>query len=89
MNGKGLTLEKIAAERNKRKVSMPRGGPWDHSSVGPCAKAPAEVLLHRGWQLHGDSYRDQALELFERRGRYRLLNYGLLMVETPCQSNRS
>jgi hypothetical protein len=31
---KGLSLAKIAAELNKRKVPTPRGGRWDHSSVG-------------------------------------------------------
>ena len=27
-------LAKIAVELNKRKVATPRGGKWDHSSVG-------------------------------------------------------
>ena len=31
---RGLSLAKIAAELNKRKVPTPRGGRWDHSSVG-------------------------------------------------------
>jgi DNA invertase Pin-like site-specific DNA recombinase len=30
---KGLSLAKIAAELNRRKVPTPRGGRWDHSSV--------------------------------------------------------
>jgi len=30
----GLSLAKIATELNKRKVATPRGGRWDHSSVG-------------------------------------------------------
>ena len=34
MKEKGLSLAKIAAELNKRKVATPRGGLWDHSSVG-------------------------------------------------------
>jgi hypothetical protein len=34
LSGKGLSLAKIAAELNKRKVATPRGGKWDHSSVG-------------------------------------------------------
>ena len=29
----GLSLAKIAAELNRRKVATPRGGRWDHSSV--------------------------------------------------------
>jgi DNA invertase Pin-like site-specific DNA recombinase len=33
LQGKGLSLAKIAAELNKRKVATPRGGRWDHSSV--------------------------------------------------------
>ena len=31
---KGLSLAKISGELNKRKVATPRGGKWDHSSVG-------------------------------------------------------
>jgi DNA invertase Pin-like site-specific DNA recombinase len=34
LKGQGLSLAKIAAELNKRKVATPRGGRWDHSSVG-------------------------------------------------------
>ena len=34
LKGKGLSLAKIAGELNKRKVATPRGGKWDHSSVG-------------------------------------------------------
>ena len=34
LKGKGLSLAKIAGELNKRKVPTPRGGRWDHSSVG-------------------------------------------------------
>ena len=30
----GLSLARIAVELNKRKVPTPRGGRWDHSSVG-------------------------------------------------------
>src|SRR5262245_11115077 len=30
---RGLSLNQIAAELNKRKVKTPRGGRWDHSSV--------------------------------------------------------
>ena len=33
LKGKGLSLAKIAGELNKRKVTTPRGGKWDHSSV--------------------------------------------------------
>ncbi len=33
LQGKGLSLAKIAAELNKRKVPTPRRGRWDHSSV--------------------------------------------------------
>lgn len=33
LQGQGLSLAKIAAELNKRKVQTPRGGRWDHSSV--------------------------------------------------------
>jgi DNA invertase Pin-like site-specific DNA recombinase len=33
LKGNGLSLAKIAAELNKRKVDTPRGGRWDHSSV--------------------------------------------------------
>ena len=33
LRGEGLSLAKIAAELNKRKVPTPRGGRWDHSSV--------------------------------------------------------
>ena len=33
LKGKGLSLAKIAAELNKRKVPTPRRGRWDHSSV--------------------------------------------------------
>jgi DNA invertase Pin-like site-specific DNA recombinase len=33
LKGNGLSLAKIAAELNKRKVATPRGGRWDHSSV--------------------------------------------------------
>ena len=34
LKGKDLSLAKIAGELNKRKVPTPRGGKWDHSSVG-------------------------------------------------------
>jgi DNA invertase Pin-like site-specific DNA recombinase len=34
LRGKGLSLAKIATELNTRKVATPRGGRWDHSSVG-------------------------------------------------------
>ena len=34
LKGKGLSLTRIAGELNKRKVATPRGGKWDHSSVG-------------------------------------------------------
>ena len=34
LKGKGLSLAKIAGGLNKRKVATPRGGKWDHSSVG-------------------------------------------------------
>ena len=34
LKGKGLSLARIAAELNKRKVATPRGGKWDHSSMG-------------------------------------------------------
>lgn len=34
LKGEGLSLAKIAAELNKRKVPTPRHGRWDHSSVG-------------------------------------------------------
>jgi hypothetical protein len=30
---KGYSMARIATELNKRKVSTPRGGRWDHSSV--------------------------------------------------------
>ena len=30
---RGYSLSRIAAELNKRKVTTPRGGRWDHSSV--------------------------------------------------------
>ena len=33
LKGQGLSLAKIAAELNKRKVPTPRRGRWDHSSV--------------------------------------------------------
>ncbi len=33
LRGEGLSLAKMAAELNKRKVPTPRGGRWDHSSV--------------------------------------------------------
>jgi DNA invertase Pin-like site-specific DNA recombinase len=33
LQGKGLSLAKIAGELNERKVPTPRGGRWDHSSV--------------------------------------------------------
>jgi len=33
LSGRGLSLAKIAAELNKRKVPTPRRGRWDHSSV--------------------------------------------------------
>jgi DNA invertase Pin-like site-specific DNA recombinase len=33
LKGQGLSLTKIAAELNRRKVQTPRGGRWDHSSV--------------------------------------------------------
>jgi DNA invertase Pin-like site-specific DNA recombinase len=33
LRGRGLSLAKIAAELNKRKVPTPRRGRWDHSSV--------------------------------------------------------
>ncbi len=33
LKGEGLSLAKMAAELNKRKVPTPRGGRWDHSSV--------------------------------------------------------
>ncbi len=33
LKGEGLSLAKMAAELNKRKVATPRGGRWDHSSV--------------------------------------------------------
>ena len=33
LKGKGLSLAKIAGGLNKRKVTTPRGGKWDHSSV--------------------------------------------------------
>ena len=33
LKGNGLSLAKIAAELNKRRVPTPRGGRWDHSSV--------------------------------------------------------
>jgi DNA invertase Pin-like site-specific DNA recombinase len=33
LQGKGLSLAKMARELNKRKVPTPRGGRWDHSSV--------------------------------------------------------
>ena len=34
LKGKGLSLARIAGELNKRKAATPRGGKWDHSSVG-------------------------------------------------------
>ena len=34
LRGTGLSLTKIAAELNKQRVPTPRGGRWDHSSVG-------------------------------------------------------
>ena len=34
LKDKGLSLARIAGELNKRKVATPRGGKWDHSSVG-------------------------------------------------------
>ena len=34
LKAKGLSLARIAVELNKRKVATPRGGKWDHSSVG-------------------------------------------------------
>ena len=52
-------------------------------------KAPIELLLDRGWHLHGLQGRAGDKGLLERRGRQRLLIYGLLMVETAGQSNRS
>jgi DNA invertase Pin-like site-specific DNA recombinase len=33
LKASGLSLSKISAELNKRKVATPRGGHWDHSSV--------------------------------------------------------
>jgi DNA invertase Pin-like site-specific DNA recombinase len=33
VRGNGLSLAKIAAELNRRKIATPRGGQWDHSSV--------------------------------------------------------
>jgi len=33
LRGEGLSLARMAAELNKRKVPTPRGGRWDHSSV--------------------------------------------------------
>ena len=33
LKGEGLSLARMAAELNKRKVATPRGGRWDHSSV--------------------------------------------------------
>ena len=33
LKGNGLSLARMAAELNKRKVPTPRGGRWDHSSV--------------------------------------------------------
>ena len=34
LKAQGLSLAKIAVELNKRKMATPRGGKWDHSSVG-------------------------------------------------------
>ena len=34
LKAKGLSLARMAVELNKRKVATPRGGKWDHSSVG-------------------------------------------------------
>ena len=34
LKAQGLSLARIAGELNKRKVATPRGGKWDHSSVG-------------------------------------------------------
>ena len=34
LRAQGLSLARIAVELNKRKVATPRGGKWDHSSVG-------------------------------------------------------
>ena len=34
LKAQGLSLARIAVELNKRKVATPRGGKWDHSSVG-------------------------------------------------------
>jgi len=38
LKGKGLSLAGVARELNKRKVPTPRGGRWDHSSVGNVVK---------------------------------------------------
>ena len=38
LRGEGLSLAGVARELNKRKVPTPRGGRWDHSSVGNVVK---------------------------------------------------
>ena len=38
LKGEGLSLAGMAAALNKRKVPTPRGGKWDHSSVGNVVK---------------------------------------------------
>ena len=38
LQGEGLSLARIAIELNNRKVPTPRGGRWDHSSVGNVVK---------------------------------------------------
>ena len=40
LKAQGLSLARIAVELNKRKVATPRGGKWDHSSVGNRAATP-------------------------------------------------
>jgi Recombinase len=34
LKAQGLSLARMAVELNKQKVPTPRGGRWDHSSVG-------------------------------------------------------
>jgi hypothetical protein len=52
LKGKGLSLARIAVELNKRKVATPRGGKWDHSSVGMCCNSPINARFVPRQQLH-------------------------------------
>ena len=47
LQSRGLSLARIAAELNKRKVPTPRRGRWDHFIGAECDEPPSSSLIQR------------------------------------------